>query len=97
MEGYSFDNGAGIVRYYFSQCPNADFAKRYGLVDVLPFMCNCDHLALNKVGTSLIRCGTCATSDVCDYCIVGSKSELAKKHELITDVNGLWLTRQKKE
>lgn len=54
MEGYSFDKEAGIVRYYFSQCPNADFAKKYSLEDVLPFMCNCDHLALNKVGASLI-------------------------------------------
>lgn len=63
----------------------------------MPFLCNCDHLVLNKVGASLIRCGTCVTGDVCDDCIVGSKSELAKKYELITDENGLWLSKLQEE
>ena len=46
MGGFDYDKENGVVRYSFTQCPNAEFAKRHHMEDVLPVMCNCDHLAM---------------------------------------------------
>ena len=72
MGSCSYDKKNGIVRYSFTQCPNAEFAKRHHMEDVLPVLCNCDHLAMQAIHAVLIREGTCITSDCCDYCIVGT-------------------------
>jgi len=58
-------------------------------------MCNCDHMAMQKLHASLIRKGTCVTSDCCDYCIVGDKSPIAAKYELAKTDNGLWISVKK--
>ncbi len=92
MEGYAYDRQNGIVRYGFTQCPNADFAKRHHMEDVLPVMCNCDHLAMQKLHATLIREGTCCTSDLCDYCVVGDQNPIAREYELVTRDNGLWVS-----
>lgn len=88
--GFSFDKAERAIRYSFTQCPNAEFAKRHGLVDVLPLLCNCDYLAMRALHGDLIRCGTCATGSACDYCIVGSRNSLLDAYTLVTDANGLW-------
>ena len=94
--GYGeYDGSTGRVRYSFTQCPNAEFAKRHHMEDVLPLMCNCDHLAMQKIHACLIREGTCVTSKQCDYCIVGDKSELAREYELVRQDNGLLLSVRK--
>ena len=94
--GYSsYDKEKGIIRYSFTQCPNAEFAKRHHTEDVLPVLCNCDHLAMQKIHASLIREGTCVTSDHCDYCIVGDRNPLAEGYELIQEENGLLISRKK--
>lgn len=85
-----FDKEAGAIHYSFTQCPNAEFAKRHGLVDVLPLLCNCDYLAMRALHGALIRCGTCATGNMCDYCIVGDRHPLLDAYTLVTDENGLW-------
>lgn len=95
MGSYSYDKEKGIVRYCFTQCPNAEFAKRHHMESVLPVMCNCDHLAMQKLHATLIREGTCVTSDSCDYCIVGDKSPLAAEYELVKDKDGLLLSVKK--
>jgi len=95
MQGYAYDSRGGVVRYGFSQCPNAEFAKRHHMEDVLPLMCNCDHLAMQKLHATLIREGTCCTSSVCDYCIVGDQSPLAGQYELAKAENGLWVSVKK--
>ena len=92
---YSYDDEKGIVRYNFTRCPNAEFAKRHHMEDVLPLMCNCDHLAMQKIHACLIREGTCVTSDCCDYCIVGDKNPLAKEYALEKSGNGLLLSVKK--
>ncbi|MCR4855042.1 MAG: L-2-amino-thiazoline-4-carboxylic acid hydrolase, partial [Erysipelotrichaceae bacterium] len=39
--GYcTYDKENGVVRYSFTQCPNAEFAKRHHMEDVLPVLCN---------------------------------------------------------
>lgn len=96
MGYYSYDKKNGIVRYSFTQCPNAEFAKRHHMENVLPLMCNCDHLAMQKIHACLIREGTCVTSDQCDYCIVGDRNPLAKEYDLVTNENGLLVSVRKK-
>ena len=95
MQGYAYDRANGVVRYSFSQCPNAEFAKRHHMEDVLPLMCNCDHLAMRKLHATLIRQGTCCTSNACDYCIVGDRSPIAEDYELAERENGLWVSVRK--
>ena len=95
MGYYSYDKENGVVRYNFTQCPNAEFAKRHHMEDVLPVMCNCDHLAMQAIHAALIREGTCCTADCCDYCIVGDKNPIAKEYELVKAKNGLLLSVRK--
>ncbi len=95
MGSYSFDAENGAIRYCFTQCPNAEFAKRHHMEHVLPVMCNCDHLAMQKLHATLIREGTCITSDRCDYCIVGDESPLAAAYELVKNEDGLLLSMKK--
>ena len=94
MGGYSYDKEKGTICYSFTQCPNAEFAKRHHMEHVLPVMCNCDHFAMQKLHATLIRKGTCITSDCCDYCIVGDKSPLAAEYELVKNEDGLLLSVQ---
>ena len=96
--GYStYDKENGVIRYSFTQCPNAEFARRHHMEDVLPVMCNCDHLAMQKLHAALIRKGTCVTADQCDYCICGDQNPLAKEYKLCRAENGLLLSVKKAE
>jgi len=96
MGSYSYDRKRGIICYGFTQCPNAEFAKRHHMEDVLPLMCNCDHMAMQKLHACLIRRGTCVTSDKCDYCIVGDRSPLAGRYKLVRKANGLLVSVRRK-
>lgn len=95
MGSCAYDPENGIIRYSFTQCPNAEFAKRHHMEDVLPVMCNCDHLAMQKLHATLIREGTCVTSDCCDYCIVGDQNPLAAQYQLVKQENGLLVSVKK--
>ena len=95
MGGYDYDGENGIIRYSFTQCPNAEFAKRHHMEDVLPVMCNCDHMAMQKLHATLIREGTCCTGACCDYCIVGDQHPMAKEYELVKQENGLLVSVKK--
>ena len=97
MGYYSYDRANGVVRYSFTQCPNAEFAKRRHLEDVLPLMCNCDHLAMQKLHAALIREGTCGSSECCDYCIVGDRNPLAANYENVKNEQGLIISRKKND
>ena len=63
--------------------------------DVLPVLCNCDHLAMQAIHAALIREGTCVTADRCDYCIVGDESPIAEVYELVKAENSLLLSVKK--
>ena len=65
--------------------------------DVLPVMCNCDHLAMRKLHAVLIREGTCCTASCCDYCIVGDQNPIAESYTLEKAPNGLWLSVKKED
>ena len=93
--GYEYDRENGVIRYSFTQCPNAEFAKRRHMEDVLPVMCNCDHFAVRKLHAVLIREGTCCTGALCDYCIVGDRNPMAKEYRLVRRENGLLVSVRK--
>ncbi len=95
MGHFSYDKANGVIRYSFTQCPNAEFARRHHMEDVLPVMCNCDHLAMQAIHAVLIREGTCITSDRCDYCITGDRNPAAAEYELKKADNGLWISVKK--
>ena len=60
-------------------------------------MCNCDHIAMQKLHACLIREGTCVESPCCDYCIVGDRHPLAQDYELERKENGLLVSVKKEE
>ena len=74
---------------------NAEFAKRHGLLHVLPLLCNSDFFGISEIHGTLIRCGTCGNSDRCDYCVVGSDNPLAKDYEIVKDELGFLVSRKK--
>ena len=90
-----YDKGNRVSRYSFTQCPNAEFAKRHGLLHVLPLLCNSDFFGISEIHGTLIRCGTCGNSDRCDYCVVGSDNPLVKEYEIVKDELGFLVSRKK--
>ena len=50
---------------------------------------------MRKLHATLIREGTCVTSDRCDYCIVGDNSPLAAEYILTKNQDGLLVSRKK--
>lgn len=90
-----YDSVKQISRYHFLRCPNAEFAKKKGMTDVLPVLCNCDYFGIRFLHGTLIREGTCGISDRCDYCIVGDRNPLTAEYEIMTDDNGLLISRKK--
>lgn len=89
-----YDKKNHAARYHFSQCPNAEFAKKHDLMQVLPLFCNSDYWGISQIHGTLIRCGTCGNSDKCDYCVVGSENPMAKEYEIIKDENGFLVSRK---
>ena len=90
-----YDKANHAARYCFTQCPNAEFAKKHGLLHVLPLLCNSDFFGIGEIHGKLIRCGTCGNSDVCDYLVVGSSNPVAKEYETITDAQGFLVSRKR--
>lgn len=91
-----YDKKNHAARYHFSQCPNAEFAKKYNLMHVLPLFCNSDYWGISQIHGTLIRCGTCGNSDKCDYCVVGSENPMAKEYEIVKDEAGFLVSKKKK-
>lgn len=58
-----FDKENCAASYSFTQCPNAEFAKKHGLMHVLPLFCNSDYWGISQIHGALIRCGTCGNSE----------------------------------
>ena len=89
MKVEPYDKAVGS-RYTFKQCPIAEFAKEHGYLDIMPAFCNSDYPAMEMIHAHLIRRHTCANADICDYWIVGDRSEAAMKHPKKTDAKGFW-------
>ena len=60
--------------YHFTQCPLNSFARREGLLDVLPVMCDMDFMTAGLMHAKLHRENTLAGGGkICDYWYVGDK------------------------
>ncbi len=90
-----YDKEHQAARYSFTQCPNAEFAKKHNLLHVLPLLCNSDFFGIGEIHGQLIRCGTCGNSAACDYLVVGSNNQLAKEYETVTDEKGYLVSRKR--
>lgn len=89
-----YDKKKRAARYHFTQCPNAEFAKKHDLMQVLPLFCNSDYWGMSQLHGTLLRRGTCGNSDRCDYCVVGSENSMAKEYEIIKDETGFLVSRK---
>lgn len=62
--------------YHFTQCPLNNFARKEGYLEVLPVMCDIDHLTAKLMHLKLNREQTLAGGgSMCDYWFVGDKAE----------------------
>lgn len=46
--------------YEFTACPAAEFAKKHGLLEIMPALCNPDFEAMELIHAKLVRKTTCA-------------------------------------
>ena len=76
------------IRYEFTSCPVAEFAKENDLLHVLPAMCNADFYAMEFLHAKLVRTTTCGNGAVCDYAICGDRDEYLKEHTEYVDEEG---------
>ena len=76
------------ICYEFTACPAAEFAKKHGLTDIMPALCNVDYVSMELLHARLIRTSTCANGCRCDYAIVGDKDPFLKEHPEYRDEAG---------
>ena len=76
------------VRYAFTACPLAEFAKQAGLLEVMPALCNPDYEAMALLHARLVRTTTCANGDRCDYAIYGDRDGRLGVHPEYRDAAG---------
>ena len=63
-------------------CPLAEYAKKYGYMELMPHMCALDHAYAKILHAKLIRTHTVATgADSCDYWYVPDQSKTAKRYK----------------
>lgn len=74
--------------YEFTACPTAEFAKKHGLLEVMPALCNPDFEAMECVHARLVRKSTCANGEKCDYTIFGDRDASLKEHPEYRDKYG---------
>ena len=95
MEVEPFDPEIG-VRYRFTTCPIADFARAHGYTHMMSAMCNPDYPLIEALHGGLIRTTTCSNGSCCDYWIVGDRSKHLNHNPLIRDEAG-YLKNKKEE
>lgn len=76
------------IYYEFTACPAAEFAKKFGLTEIMPALCNVDYAAMELIHARLIRTGTCVTGCKCDYTICGDRDEFINAHPEYRDGAG---------
>ena len=76
------------IYYEFTACPTADFAKKFGLLEVLPALCNVDNAGMALIRAKLVRTTTCGNGDKCDYTICGDRDPYLRQHPEYVDEAG---------
>ena len=66
------DRDGTVVHYHFTHCPLNDLCRQQGLMDILPVMCEIDHITPRLMHGKLTREHTLALDGpYCDYLIEG--------------------------
>ncbi len=79
------------IRYRFTACPVAQFAREHDLLDILPALCNVDYAAMEVIHARLVRTTTLGRGEYCDYTICGDQDPFLKEHEEYRDdLGGRW-------
>lgn len=76
------------IYYEFTACPAAEFAKKHGLEEVMPALCNVDYASMELIRARLIRTSTCVDGCKCDYTICGDRDPYIKEHPEYRDGAG---------
>ena len=87
MEVEPWDREGG-VKYRFTTCPIADFARAHGYLHLMPALCNADYPMLRGIHAGLIRTTTCANGHFCDYWILGDRDPRLAEHPCYRDEAG---------
>lgn len=65
--------------FHLIGCPLVDFAKKHGYMDIMPYMCETDHITADLINAKLLRKHTVAMgAESCDYWYVGNRSNTTK-------------------
>ena len=74
LENHARETRVDGFYYHFTQCPLNTFARREGLLDVLPVMCEMDFLTAGLMHAKLHRENTLAGGGkICDYWFYGDQ------------------------
>ena len=76
------------IYYEFTACPTAEFAKKHGLLEVMPALCNPDFAAMELIHARLVRKTTCANGERCDYTVCGDRDPYLGEHPEYRDEAG---------
>ena len=76
------------IYYEFTACPTAEFAKKHGLLEVMPALCNPDFEGMEFLHAKLVRKTTCSNGGRCDYTICGDQDAYLKDHPEYRDEAG---------
>ena len=74
--------------YEFTECPTAEFAKKHGLQEIMPALCNPDYAGMELIHARLVRRTTCANGCRCDYTICGDRDPYLLEHPEYRDEAG---------
>ncbi len=76
------------IYYEFTACPAAEFAKKHGLTEIMPALCNVDYASMELIHARLVRTTTCVDGCKCDYTICGDRDDYIKFHPEYRDEAG---------
>lgn len=82
-----FDRNRPIY-YEFTACPAAEFARKHGLEEIMPALCNVDYASMELIHAKLVRTSTCVDGCKCDYAICGDRDAYGREHPEYRDAAG---------
>lgn len=78
----------GPIYYEFTACPTAEFARQFGLLEVMPALCSPDYAAMELLRARLVRRTTCSNGCRCDYTICGDRDAWCQEYPEYRDEAG---------
>ena len=76
------------IYYEFTACPTAEFARQFGLLEVMPALCSPDYAAMELLRARLVRRTTCSNGCRCDYTICGDRGAWCQEYPEYRDEAG---------